>query len=301
MSVPPDAHANAPSDAPQSAGAHAKSAVPAALGAILLWASLASLARALTNWPPFLLTGAALLLGALVSLPRIRQWKVPVRTLLLGVYGLAGYHAALFLSFRLAPPVEANLLNYLWPTFIVLFTPLLIPGTRLRAGHVIGTLLGLVGAALIVTKGTLHVDVAHLPGDLLAVLAAVLWSTYSLLTKRVPPFPGAAVGLFCAVSGGISIGLHALLEAPYRPATSELGWLLLLGLGPMGAAFFLWNHAMTRGDPRTIGALSYLTPLLSTLLLTLTGGGALTGLTLAAGALILGGAMLGTLASRRAA
>lgn len=280
---------------------HAKTAVPAALGAILLWASLASLARALTKWPPFLLTGTALLVGALVSAPRIRQWRVPVRTLALGIYGLAGYHAALFLAFRLAPAVEANLLNYLWPTFIVLFTPLLIPGTRLRLGHVIGTLLGLVGAALLVTKGTLHVDVASLPGYLLAILAAVLWSTYSLLTKRVPPFPGAAVGLFCAVSGALSIGLHALLEVPYRPAPSELGWIVLLGLGPMGAAFFLWNHAMTKGDSRTIGALSYLTPLLSTLLLTLTGGGALTGLTLVAGALILGGAVLGTFAGRRSA
>lgn len=277
----------------------AKSAVPAALGAIVLWASLASLSRALQKWPPFLLTGAALLLGSLVSLPRIRQWKVPVRTLLLGVYGLAGYHAALFLAFRLAPPLEANLLNYLWPTFIVLFTPLLIPGTRLRTGHVIGTLLGLAGAALLVTKGTLHVEAAHVPGYLLAILAAVLWSTYSLLTKRVPPFPGAAVGLFCAVSGVVSLGLHASLEVPYRPETSDLGWIALLGLGPMGAAFFLWNHAMTRGDPRTIGALSYLTPLLSTLLLALTGGGALTALTLAAGALILGGAVLGALASRR--
>jgi drug/metabolite transporter (DMT)-like permease len=273
-------------------------AIFAALGAIVLWASLATIVQRLGRWPPFLLTGAALLVGSLVSAPRWRLWRVPGPTLALGVVGLSGYHAALFLAFRLAPAVEANLLNYLWPTFIVLFSPVLVPGARLRAGHVLGTLAGLLGAALIVTRGRLTVEVASLPGDLLAVLAALLWAVYSLLTKRVPPFPTAAVGLFCAASGAICLLLSALLEAPYRPGAGEIGWVVLLGLGPMGAAFFLWSFAMTRGDPRTIGALSYLTPLLSTLLLTVTGGGALTGLTAAAGALIVGGAVVGTLAGR---
>ncbi len=279
----------------------ARRALLAALGAIALWASLASIVQALGRWPPFLLTGTALLVGSLVSAPRVRQWRVPLRTLALGVIGLAGYHAALFFAFRLAPAVEANLLNYLWPTFLVLFSPLLVPGARLHAGHIAGTLLGLAGAALIVTRGHLSIDAidtASLPGDLLAVLAALIWAVYSLLTKRVPPFPTAAVGLFCAVSGAISLALSALLEPRYQPALGEIGWVVLLGLGPMGAAFFLWSFAMTRGDPRTIGALSYLTPLLSTLLLTAVGGVSLTRLTALAGGLIVGGAVLGTLAGR---
>ena len=140
-------------------------AVLAALGAIVLWGSLASIVRELSRWPPFLLAGSALLIGSLVSAPRIKQWRVPARTLALGVYGLAGYHAALFFAFRLAPAVEANLLNYLWPTFIVAFSPLLIPGVHLRSGHVVGTLAGLAGAALIVTRGQLALDHASLPGD----------------------------------------------------------------------------------------------------------------------------------------
>jgi drug/metabolite transporter (DMT)-like permease len=278
--------------------ADAARAVPAALVAVALWASLASLARALASWPPFLLTGSALLLGALVGAPRIWQWRVPFRTLLLGVCGLAGYHTALFLAFRLAPAVEANLLNYLWPTFLVILSPVLVPGMRLRRGHLVGTALGLAGAALVVTQGRLSLETAHLPGYLLATLAALIWSSYSLLTKRVPPFPDAAIGLFCAVSGALALGLHALLEPAYLPRMAELPWLLLLGLGPMGLAFFAWNYAMTRGDPRTIGALSYLTPLLSTLLLVALGGGALTSTTAVAGALIVGGAVVGAVAGR---
>jgi len=44
-----------------------------------------------------------------------------------------------------------------------------------------------------------------------------------------------------------------------------------MGLGPMGAAFFLWDYALKRGDPRLIGTLAHLTPVLSTALLIATG------------------------------
>jgi len=39
----------------------------------------------------------------------------------------------------------------------------------------------------------------------------------------------------------------------------------------MGGAFYAWDAALKRGDPRVIGALSYLTPLLSTVNLVLLG------------------------------
>ena len=40
-----------------------------ALGAIALWASLASLGESLTHVPPFLLTGIALILGSVPAWP----------------------------------------------------------------------------------------------------------------------------------------------------------------------------------------------------------------------------------------
>ncbi|MBE2261099.1 MAG: EamA family transporter, partial [Burkholderiaceae bacterium] len=80
-----------------------------ALGAITLWATLAALGVSLSHVPPFLLTGLALLIGSLVALPLsrfdIRQWRVPPTTLLLGVYGLFGFHFLLFIALRHAPPV----------------------------------------------------------------------------------------------------------------------------------------------------------------------------------------------------
>ena len=45
-----------------------------------------------------------------------------------------------------------------------------------------------------------------------------------------------------------------------------------MGLGPLGASFFLWDKALKLGDARHIGILSYITPLASTALLLLVSG-----------------------------
>lgn len=265
-----------------------------ALGAILLWSLLAALAVGLRSVPPFLLLGLSLTAAGLIAAPTWHRWRVPPATLALGVYGLFGFHLLLFLALRRAPAVEANLVNYLWPLLMVLLAPLLLRGLRLTARHVFAVLLGFAGAALAITGGRWTLSIAYWDGYLLALGSALVWSTYSLLTRRVAPFPTAAVGLFCAVSGVLALGAHAALEAPYVPSPRE--WLLIgaLALGPMGAAFFLWDAALKRGDARAIGALSFLTPLASTLLLVGTGLGRLGLTTAAAAALIVGGAVLGS-------
>lgn len=278
-----------------------RSALLAALGAILLWSSLAVLGVSLRAQPPFFVTGVALLVGSLCGVRGVRRWPVPVPTLLVGVFGLAGYHAALFVAFRRAPAVEVNLLNYLWPTLIVLLSPVLLAGFRLRPAHLLAAGGGLAGAALIVTDGRLQIDLQYLEGYLWAVVAAVVWACYSLMTRRLPPFANEAVGLFCLLSGLLCLAAHALFEPAASLAALDWLWLGLLGLGPMGGAFFLWAHAMKHGDPRTVGSLAYLTPLLSTLLLAAFSDARLSGLSLLAGALIVGGAVLGGLAGRSAA
>ncbi len=271
-----------------------------ALSAVLVWSSLAFLGLRLAHIPPFLLVGMALVIGSGCSLHRISQWRVPLRVMALGIYGLFGYHLCLFLALRLAPPVEANLMNYLWPLFIVVFSPLILPGYSLRAHHLLAALLGMGGAALIVTGGSLvSFQSTYLPGYLLGGTAAFLWATYSLLTKRVGGFPNAAIGGFCFVSGMLSLLVHVFLEEPYALTLGDVPFLLALGVGPMGGAFFLWDGALRLGDPRIIGALAYLTPLLSTLLLILSGRGTFTLVSGGAMVCILGGAFLGTWGSRK--
>ena len=234
---------------------HSPRATGYALAAIGLWSTLAAVAVKLRGVPPFLLLGLALLLGGAVGARRVRLSGLRPAVLVLGMYGLFAYHLCLFLALRLAPPVEANLVNYLWPLLIVVLSPALLPRSPLRLRHVAAALLGFSGAALLVGGG--HAGFrGPLVGYLLALAAAVIWSTYSLLTKRLSPFPTSAVAAFCLMSGALALACHFLFEPRHLPTPREAPYLLWIGLGPMGAAFYLWDRALKEGDPRVIGTLA---------------------------------------------
>ena len=267
-----------------------------ALGAIALWASLASLGVSLTHIPPFLLTGIALIIGSVPAWPFVlsdpSQWRIPLRTLALGVYGLFAYHFLLFIALRHAPPVEANLVNYLWPLFIVVLSPVVLPGVALRLPHVLAALLGFGGAAIAIAGGR-ELSGTLAWGYLPALAAAFIWASYSLLTKRVAAFPTTAIGLFGLVSGVLSLLCHVVLEPAVALQPRDWGLLAVLGLGPLGASFFMWDKALKLGDARHIGILSYITPLASTALLILVSGRAFTWSIALATVMIISAAVMG--------
>jgi drug/metabolite transporter (DMT)-like permease len=280
-----------------------KSANALALAAIALWSSLAWLGVRLAAMPPFLLVGTALTIAGVLASPTWRQWRVPLPVFALGIYGLFGFHFFLFVALRLAPPLQANLVNYLWPLLMVLLAPVLIPGTRLTRWHVIGAVLGFIGAVVAITDGRLP-DRHALGGSeaawgyAAALLSAFIWATYSLMSRRLRQaglaFPTPAIGLFCLSSGIAALACHALLEARYDFTKADVLPMTALAIGPMGAAFFLWDAALVRGDARTIATLAYLTPVLSTMLLGAADPSRFGWPIVAALLLVVGGAWLGT-------
>jgi drug/metabolite transporter (DMT)-like permease len=262
-----------------AAAAAQRPATLAGVCAIVLWASLALLTTFTDGLPPFqvLATGFGIagvggaVWTALQGAAGRRAWRVPPSALALSVAGLFGYHALYFFALKHAPALEANLINYLWPLLIVLFAGLL-PGVRLRAGSLVGALLGLAAAVLLVTRGRgVQADASALPGYLAAFGAAVVWGAYSVLNRRHADVSSASIVPAClgvAVLGAIA---HIAFERSVVPDPGQWLALLAMGLGPVGAAFFLWDHGTKRGDLALLGSLSYLAPLLSTLLLVLAG------------------------------
>ncbi len=274
-------------------------AIPYAFTSIILWSFLAYFGASLRHLPQLFVIGFALTLSGGLSLFRARTWKIPFKTLLVGIGGIFGYHFFFFSALHHAPAVEANLINYLWPLLIVLLTPLFFPGSKLGAHHITGAILGFLGATLVITQGNLHFSPAFLHGYLLAFLAAFTWACYSLATKRLPPFPSSAVGAFCLISGILSLLIFSF-QGNILPTLPELTSrdmlnLTLTGIGPLGLAFFTWDAAMKRGDPRIIGSLTYLTPLGSTLVLVKLGGYSLTQISAVGMAAIVSGAFVGAI------
>ena len=268
-------------------------------GAIALWSTLALLTVVAREVPPFQLTAMCFAIGGAIGLIWTARGRgfgalrgLGWRVWALGVGGLFGYHFFYFTALRNAPPAEAGLIAYLWPLLIVLFSGLL-PGERLRAGHVVGALVALAGAALILADADLSFEGAHSAGYGAAILCALLWSGYSVLSRRVGTAPTESVALFCIATAVLSGLAHLALEQTVWPA-SAAAWagVILLGLGPVGAAFYLWDIGVKRGNIQLLGTASYAAPLLSTLLLVLTGV-AEAGWTLAVAAvLITGGAVI---------
>jgi drug/metabolite transporter (DMT)-like permease len=216
--------------------------------AIAMWATLALLTSSTGAVPPLQLTAMAFLLAAVIGMV-FRSTRrshatslsdIPWPAWALGVGGLFGYHFFYFMALRHAPVVEASLIAYLWP--------LLISGGR-----------------------SLSFGREYALGYLAALVCAFTWSTYSVLSRRSGELHTSVVGFFCAATAALAWLAHLLMESTVWPTGWQWGAVVALGLGPVGLAFFAWDYGVKHGNITTLGALSYLAPLLSTVLLIIAG------------------------------
>lgn len=269
--------------------------------AVLMWGALALLTVWSGRVPPFQLVAmcfAIAFLGALAKWFLNREnpfahLRHPAPVWALGVGGLFGYHFFYFMALRNAPPVEAGLIAYLWPLLIVVFSALL-PGERLRWFQIAGALMGLGGSALLITGGgSISFKVEFALGYGAAAACALTWSTYSVVSRRFGHVPTDTVGWFCGAAAVLGLIAHLLFEETVWPSHAGQ-WLAVLGLGlgPVGLAFFLWDHGVKKGNIQSLGVFAYTAPLISTLLLIAFGAGEATWFVAAACAAIVGGALL---------
>ena len=193
----------------------------AGAGAIGLWAFLGLLSRAAAAIPPLQLTAMSFCVAAVLGIAvlaargRLRDLRQRPLAWVHGVGGLFGFHALYFTALALAPAAEANLLNYMWPLLIVLLSAALL-GLRLSRAHIVGTLLGGVGCALLLGGGA-RLTAAAAPGYLAAVCSALTWATYSVLSKKFAYVPTGAVAGFCAASAVLAAASHFAFEPTVAP------------------------------------------------------------------------------------
>jgi drug/metabolite transporter (DMT)-like permease len=195
------------------------------------------------------------------------------------------------MAMRNAPSIEASLIAYLWPILIVLFSSFL-PGERLRWFHLAGVALGFAGVAVLLLRGGFAVRQEYIVGYVLALLCAVIWSVYSVVLRKLSSAPTMLIGAFCGITALLSFVCHLLFEKTVAVTGTHWIPVLLLGLGPVGLAFFVWDHGMKKGNIKLLGTLSYTAPLLSSVLLVLSGRAAFSLSLLAACGLIVAGSFI---------
>jgi drug/metabolite transporter (DMT)-like permease len=244
--------------------------------AILMWGGLALLGNGTKGIPPFLLLSMCFLIAAMLMFAKriISQQAVftaPSLTLsqwLVGLVGLFGFHFCYFMALRLAPAIEVSLIAYLWPMLLAVLVA--AKGSALRA--IAGGLLGFVGVVFIVSPDDgMSFSHAHTNGYMLALACAFIWSGYSWFFSRSDNnvddigWLSIAVALF-------SFAAHALFEQSYSPGTlTEWLGIVLLGLGPVGGAFYLWDLGLKHGNKKLLASLSFAAPLISSVLLAFAG------------------------------
>ena len=153
-----------------------------------------------------------------------------------------------------------SLISSLWALLTVLFSGLL-PGHRLRPAHVVGALLGLRG------RGAAGVGQARRRqrrrrqrplGFVLAFGCALVWSSYSVASRLLAAVPSESIAVLVPRDrrAGLRLQPRCSSNGSRRPA--RVAWLALvgLGLGPVGAAFLLWDIGMKKGNVSPAAACS---------------------------------------------
>ncbi|MCK5802070.1 MAG: aromatic amino acid DMT transporter YddG, partial [Lentisphaeria bacterium] len=253
------------------------------LSAILLWSTSIALVRSIAEKAgPFTGGASVYLVGAFLlgchgflakrRVPNV--WKLP-RLYLLGCGSLfVVYTVALYLALGMATSrtqaIEVGMVNYLWPTFSILFSLVLL-SKRGSVGLVPGTLLALVGICLVLTQDgnvSWHSFLANVSSEpavyALALLAAVSWALYSNLARRwTDASQGGAVPWFMAATGIVLLCVRLL-----HPEESIVTTRLVLEVVCLGVTtalgYTFWDTAMRKGDIVLVMVFSYLTPFFST-------------------------------------
>jgi drug/metabolite transporter (DMT)-like permease len=130
-------------------------------------------------------------------------------------------------------------------------------------------------------------------GFALAFAAAIVWGLYSVLSRRLKAIPTDSVTGFCLVTAFLSAIFHFMFESSVWSLDTNM-WIsiVLAGLGPVGAAFFLWDIGMKHGNIALLSVASNATPILSTFLLIIAGRASASVYLLGACALIVSGAFV---------
>lgn len=247
--------------------------------ALVMWSTLATLAVRVRDIPPFQLLCVGMLLGGLAGAAtwpfRRGAWRrallLPPHIWAVGIYGIFFYHLCFFLAFRWAPPLQANIINYLWPLFTIVFAAFL-PGHKLHSHHISGLLIGLLGVvvALIATPHGISDD--YIYGYLCAAVCALTWSSYTVLSRYYKEISTDAVSGFCFATSALAGAAHLLFETTVWP-TTMLAWsaMILIGLFPTGIAFYAWDYSVKRGNLLLLGLVSYVTRIASSVFLAIFG------------------------------
>ncbi|ETA72263.1 MULTISPECIES: DMT family transporter [Mesorhizobium] len=261
-------------------GSSSISALVFAAGAVALWSTNALVGKSLLATHPvsqvqFLqFAGAALVFALIRFMSREAAPSVAPRAaaaaLAVGIIGLVGTMMLQYIAFASMPVIEANLVAYTWP-LMVAAAVIAFDNPRRPALLGLAAVLGFVGVALVISGGR---ENNWFQGDLVGYFAAfgsaLCMAFYSVMVGRLATSPDRLLLPSSLVGVALAL-LWSAGEGVAWPAGMDLALGLYLGAGPMGLGYYFWSRALKLEGSGKVAVVAYLTPIASTLLLTLSG------------------------------
>jgi len=284
----------------------------------LLWAGNSVVGRLLVGQVPpltlnflrWVLTLAVLLplaWRALVPLSRIRERWPYLMTI--GVLGVGAYNSLQYLALVTSTPLNVTLVASSMPVWTLLVGALFY-GEKPTARQLAGGAMGLVGVALVVSRGSWQTlsTVRFVPGDLYILVAIFGWAVYSWLLarppahmqgERRPPWDWADILLIQTLFG--LVGSTLFFAGEQLAGTHPIRWswgvaaaLVYVSVGASLLAYRCYGLAVAQAGPAMASFFNNLTPLMAALLSALVLGETPQAYHAVAFALIVGGIVIGT-------
>jgi drug/metabolite transporter (DMT)-like permease len=236
---------------------------------LMLWASAFVAIRHLADtFTPGALSLGRLLVGSLAlgAVLVTRSWVRPTwsewcRLVAIGLLWFALYNVALNAGEQRVDAGTAALLIQLSPVIVALLAAGFL-GERLTSALVVGLGVAFAGVALIATSTSGH-EQRDPWGVALCLVAAAAYAVSLLLQKPLTARLSAVQITWTACAVGTVACLPfagQLLDGIGEAPTSDVGWLVFLGLFPTAIAFTTYAYALSHMDAGQLSVTTYLVP-----------------------------------------
>ncbi|MCF8998130.1 aromatic amino acid DMT transporter YddG [Acinetobacter nectaris] len=247
------------------------------LSAVVLWSLIVALIKEISGFYGVIL-GAALIyslasifLILTLGFPKIKEF--PTKYLVLGSILFVAYELCLSLSIGYSTTnrqaIEVSIVNYLWPTFTILFS-ILFNHQKANFLVVPGFILALFGICLVLA-GDQGISIEGILSNIrinplsygLAFIGTLIWATYCTLTTKISDGKNGITLFFILVS--FVLWMKFLFLTGNAHITFELKPLIYLVMAgfAMGMGYGAWNIGILRGNVTLLATASYFVPVLS--------------------------------------
>ncbi len=172
--------------------------------------------------------------------------------LAMAVTGVFFFNSLVYLALTQTSSINAALINGATP-ILALFVAAMLGGGRPTGRRLAGSLVGLVGVAWVVSRGSVETLLSLSPnrGDLLMLGAALCWATYTVVggqvARTLSPLAATTASAVLALPLLAAVGSYELVARPVGAVTpAVVSGVLYIGIAASVVAFLAWNTGIGR-------------------------------------------------------